>query len=211
MKSWFDHELEFIGNRKKFDIEKYKNNFNNSPSNERLPKLKWDIKEQTNQEIQYIKNHTQAKKKKLNQISFANMKLMKIYHQLKVKEAIAQRNINEQDHERAAKKDRTIEDLETKRQEAIEDFCKSLIQKDRLNIILRLCEENKTKNDEYLQALNYLLLNFKKMINAERDIMKKIGQELGEIRAANVYRKQMEEERQRNELIMEREAGVYMD
>jgi hypothetical protein len=33
-----------------------------------------------------------------------------------------------------------------KKEEVITEFCKSLLQKERLKIILKLCSENKTKN-----------------------------------------------------------------
>ena len=69
-----------------------------------------------------------------------------------------------------------------KKEDVINDFCKSLLQKERLKIILKLCSENKTKNEEYLASLNYLLQNLKKMISFEKENMKSITEELEEIK-----------------------------
>jgi hypothetical protein len=73
----------------------------------------------------------------------------------------------------AGRKCRTFEDLDRKKDKTITEFCKSLLQKERLKIILKLCSENKTKNEEYLSSLNYLLQNLKKMIKWERNDMKR--------------------------------------
>ena len=73
--------------------------------------------------------------------------------------------MNEHESEKQHKKNKILEDLIKKKEEVINDFCKSLLQKERLKIILKLCSENKTKNEQYLASLNYLLQNLKKMIN----------------------------------------------
>lgn len=39
-------------------------------ANEVLPRVKWAIKEHTNYELDYIKNHIEEKKKKLNKIIY---------------------------------------------------------------------------------------------------------------------------------------------
>ena len=71
-----------------------------------------------------------------------------------------------------------MEDLLKKKEDVITEFCKSLLQKERLKIILKICSENKTRNEEYLASLNYFLQNLKKMINFEKDNMKLITENL---------------------------------
>jgi len=71
-----------------------------------------------------------------------------------------------------------LEDLLKKKEDVITEFCKSLLQKERLKIILKICSENKTRNEEYLASLNYFLQNLKKMINFEKDNMKLITENL---------------------------------
>lgn len=63
--------------------------------NEVLPKLKWVIKEHTNYELNYIKAHIEEKKKKLNKIIYENKKLGEVYQELKVKESMTKKNLNE--------------------------------------------------------------------------------------------------------------------
>lgn len=48
-------------------------------ANEILPKVKWAIKEHNNYEIEYIKNHIEEKKKKLNKINYENKRLAEVY------------------------------------------------------------------------------------------------------------------------------------
>ena len=71
-----------------------------------------------------------------------------------------------------------MEDLLKKKEDVITEFCKSLLQKERLKIILKICSENKTRNEEYLASLNYFLQNLKKMTNFEKDNMKLITENL---------------------------------
>jgi len=71
-----------------------------------------------------------------------------------------------------------LEDLLKKKEDVITEFCKSLLQKERLKIILKICSENKTRNEEYLASLNYFLQNLKKMTNFEKDNMKLITENL---------------------------------
>ncbi|CAN5951092.1 unnamed protein product [Sphagnum jensenii] len=79
-----------------------------------------------------------------------------------------------------------------KKERTITDFCK----KERLKIILKLCSENKTKNEEYLTSLNYLLQNLKKMIKWESSDMKRREEELSEIQQLNSRTEQAEKERE---------------
>lgn len=63
--------MKFINERKNFEAPETEG----LPSNQILPKLKWTIKDHTNYQITYIKNHIEEKKKKLNKIMFENKKL----------------------------------------------------------------------------------------------------------------------------------------
>jgi len=98
--------------------------------NEVLPKLKWVIKEHTNYELSYIKSHIEEKKKKLNKIIYENKKLSETYQELKVKEMNQKKNfMNEHESEKQHKKNKVLEELIKKKEEVINDFCKSLLQK----------------------------------------------------------------------------------
>ena len=44
-----------------------------------LPKMKWAIKEHTTYELEYIKNHIEDKKKKLNKLIYENKRLGEVY------------------------------------------------------------------------------------------------------------------------------------
>ena len=84
--------MKFITQRKQFmapDLEGLQ-------SNEVLPKLKWMIKEHTNYELSYIQTHIEEKKKKLNKIIYENKKLAETYKELKLKENLNKKNLNEQ-------------------------------------------------------------------------------------------------------------------
>ena len=62
-----------------------------------LPKMKWAIKEHTNYELEYIKNHIEEKKKKLNKIIYENKRLSDVYQELRIKENLTKQNIHEQE------------------------------------------------------------------------------------------------------------------
>jgi hypothetical protein len=157
-------EMEFIGKR----------NIDGMTKNEQLPKLKNEIKAHTDYELSYIKGHIEGKKKVINQIIYENSKLIGLYRELKIKE---QQTIGSPE-EGAGRRIRPMQDLNLKKDRTITEFCKSLLQKERLKIILKLCSENKTKNEEYLTSLNYLLQNLKKMIKWETGDMKRREDEL---------------------------------
>lgn len=97
---------------------------------------------------------------------------------MRIKEALTKKNLHEQEEQKSGKKSKALDDLLKKKDDVITEFCKSLLQKERLKIILKLCSENKTRNEEYLASLNYFLQNLKKMINSEKDNMKLITEEL---------------------------------
>ena len=60
--------MKFISQRKHFEVPEIKGR----ASDEILPKLKWTIKEHTAYEINYIKEHIEEKRKKLNKIIYTN-------------------------------------------------------------------------------------------------------------------------------------------
>ena len=66
-------------------------------ANEVLPKVKWAIKEHTNYELEYIKNHIEEKKKKLNKIIYENKRLGEVYQELRIKQALTKKNLHEQE------------------------------------------------------------------------------------------------------------------
>lgn len=47
--------------------------------------------------------------------------------------------MNEHESEKQHKKNKVLEELIKKKEEVINEFCKSLLQKERLKIILKLC------------------------------------------------------------------------
>ena len=47
--------------------------------------------------------------------------------------------MNEQDCDKNPKKNKQLDELSRKKEEVINEFCKSLLQKERLKIILKLC------------------------------------------------------------------------
>lgn len=51
------------------------------------------------------------------------------------------------------------------------------MQIDRLSLILKICEDNKQQNEDWIRNLNYLLANFRKMIRAEQEDIKSIKEE----------------------------------
>lgn len=55
--------------------------------------------------------------------------------------------MNEQDTDKHSRKAKLLEEYIQKKEEVINDFCKSILQKERLKIILKLCAENKTRNE----------------------------------------------------------------
>lgn len=61
-----DQEIKFISLRREFECPPMVG----SEVNEMLPKMKWAIKEHTNYELEFIKNHIEEKKKKLNKIIY---------------------------------------------------------------------------------------------------------------------------------------------
>lgn len=76
-----EQEMKFITLRKQFESP----TIWGGQANEILPKVKWAIKEHNNYEIEYIKNHIEEKKKKLNKINYENKRLAEIYQQLRIK------------------------------------------------------------------------------------------------------------------------------
>lgn len=52
------------------------------------------------------------------------------------------------------------------------------MQIDRLKTILKICEDNKKQNEEYIRALNFLLNNYTKMIIWEQDDIRKVENEI---------------------------------
>lgn len=175
-----------------------------------LPRVKWAIKEHTSYELEYIKNHIEEKKKKLNKIIYENKRLGEIYQELRVKEALTRKNLHEQEEEKSGKKSRQLDELLHRKEEVITEFCKSLLQKERLKIILKLCSENKTRNEEYLASLNYFLQNLKKMINSEKENMKRITEDLESRKALTEKQTALEQERTQNRRVVEQEAQKYL-
>lgn len=55
--------------------------------------------------------------------------------------------MTEQESDKNSRRNKQLEDLTRKKEEVIREFCKSLLQKERLKIILKLCAENKTRNE----------------------------------------------------------------
>jgi hypothetical protein len=104
-----------------------------------------------------------------------------------------------------------LEDLLKRKEEVITEFCKSLLQKERLKIILKLCSENKTRNEEYLAALNYFLQNLKKMINSEKDNMKTITEDLESQKSLTEKQAALEQEKNQNRRVVEQEAQKYLE
>ena len=106
--------------------------------------------------------------------------------------------MNDQDSDKNPKKNKQLEQLARKKEEVINEFCKSLLQKERLKIILKLCAENKTRNEEYLASLNYFLQNLKKMITWERNHIKEITTEMNGKKLLKEKKQAMKIEKARN-------------
>ena len=77
--------------------------------------------------------------------------------------------------------------------------------------MLKLCSENKTRNEEYLASLNYFLQSLKKMINWEKENIKSITKEMNGIKVMKEKQFMMEQEKQKNQEILEKEAEKYLE
>lgn len=95
---------------------------------------------------------------------------------------MTKKNIHEQESDKHSRKIKLLEEYSQKKEDAINQFCKSLLQKERLKIILKLCAENKTRNEKYLTSLNYFLQNLKKMIGWEKNNIKEVTAEMNGIK-----------------------------
>jgi hypothetical protein len=128
-----------------------------------------------------------------------------------LKESLTKKNMSEQESDKHTRKIKLLEEYTQKKEDVITEFCRSLLQKERLKIILKLCAENKIRNEEYLASLNYFLQNLKKMIGWERNNVKEITNEMNGIKAINERKELMEIEKERNAKIVEREAKNYLE
>lgn len=77
---------------------------------------------------------------------------------------------------------RKIEIMDDKLRRIKNQYAYSLLQQERLNILIKICKCNKTQNEEAIPPLTFECNNFKKMIKWEKEAIEQINRETEEIR-----------------------------
>ncbi|EAS04845.2 Sm protein (macronuclear) [Tetrahymena thermophila SB210] len=148
-----------------------------------LPRLKSNIATHSNKELYLLEQQALDMKKELDHLIHTNKCLAKNLKELKVHEHIQHKYGT--NPEKVDDAQTRIMDLEKNISETEENYLLGLMQIERLKSILKICEDNKQQNEDWIRNLNMLLSNFRKVIKQEQEDIKSIKEECNQLQKLN--------------------------
>ena len=111
---------------------------------------------------------------------YKNKVLAKKLKELKI---IQQNNNNEVKNEKKiTETKKRISELEGKIEKVKYQYAYSLLEHERLNVLIKICQKNKTQNEEAIPDLVLECNNFKKMINLESETINELNKKIEELK-----------------------------
>lgn len=132
-----------------------------------LPRIKHSMNNEMQRELEALEKNNANMRKEMDSYLYMNKVLAKKLKELKIIElnSLGQaRNVR-----KAEETKKKIDSLEEKLSKVKHQYAYSLLQQERLNILIKICKLNKTQNEEAIPPLTFECSNFKKMIKWERE------------------------------------------
>ncbi|EGR26947.1 TPR repeat protein [Ichthyophthirius multifiliis] len=175
-----------------------------------LPRIKNEIINHSNKELILLESQAHNMKIELDIISNDNRNLAKKLKQMSILQENQQKyGVNP---EKVNFAQAQVMDYEINISKAEEDYLTCLLTISRLKGILKICDNNKQQNEDYIRNLNFLLNNFKKIIRWEQEDIKESLEKINTLQRINkeyqeVFNEKIESQKKLMEQIKQQVRG----